>query len=106
MPELPDVTVYVERLDAKLRGAMLHRVRVLNPFVLRTAVPNIAEAEGRHVLGIERLGRNPAPCALVAGDADTLARKRAGRDTSTTSKRCYESRLATNGRTTFSRRST
>ncbi|CAG1017160.1 partial Formamidopyrimidine-DNA glycosylase, partial [Burkholderiaceae bacterium] len=57
MPELPDVTVYVERLDAKLRGGMLHRVRVLNPFVLRTAVPNIAEAEGRRVAGVERLGK-------------------------------------------------
>ncbi|HEY0856007.1 MAG TPA: DNA-formamidopyrimidine glycosylase family protein [Albitalea sp.] len=57
MPELPDVTVYVERLDAKLRGGTLHRVSVLNPFVLRTAVPNIAEAEGRRVIGVERLGK-------------------------------------------------
>lgn len=57
MPELPDVTVYVERLDAKLRGDTLERVRVINPFVLRTAVPNIAEAQGRRVAGIERLGK-------------------------------------------------
>jgi formamidopyrimidine-DNA glycosylase len=57
MPELPDVTVYVERLDAKLRGATLQRVRVLNPFLLRTALPPISQAEGKHVLGVERLGK-------------------------------------------------
>ena len=57
MPELPDVTVYVERLEAKLRGGTLERVRVLNPFLLRTAVPPIGQAEGRRVLGVERLGK-------------------------------------------------
>lgn len=57
MPELPDVTVYVERLAAKLRGDDLQRVRVLNPFLLRTALPPIGSAEGRKVLGVERLGK-------------------------------------------------
>jgi formamidopyrimidine-DNA glycosylase len=57
MPELPDVAVYTESLAAKLAGAVLNRVRVLNPFVLRTAVPPIASAEGRRVVGIERLGK-------------------------------------------------
>jgi formamidopyrimidine-DNA glycosylase len=57
MPELPDLTVYVESLAAKLRGDTLERVRVLDPFVLRTAVPPIAAAERRAVAGIERLGK-------------------------------------------------
>jgi len=57
MPELPDITVYVESLAAKLRGATLQRVRTMNPFVLRTAVPPIGNAEGRKVTGIERLGK-------------------------------------------------
>ena len=57
MPELPDVAVYTESLAAKLSGAQLNRIRVLNPFVLRTAVPPIASAEGRRVIGIERLGK-------------------------------------------------
>lgn len=57
MPELPDVTVYVESLAARLRGATLRRVRVLNPFVLRTAVPPIGSAEGHTVEGAERLGK-------------------------------------------------
>ena len=57
MPELPDITVYVERLEAKVRDDRLQRVRLLNPFLLRTAVPPIAEAEGRRVVGVERLGK-------------------------------------------------
>lgn len=57
MPELPDVTVYVESLAAKARGATLQRVRLLNPFVLRTALPPIGAAEGCTVEGVERLGK-------------------------------------------------
>jgi formamidopyrimidine-DNA glycosylase len=57
MPELPDVTVYVERLREQVQGRVLQRVRVLNPFLLRTAVPPISAAEGRKVLGVERLGK-------------------------------------------------
>jgi formamidopyrimidine-DNA glycosylase len=57
MPELPDVTVYAESLAAKVVGTALRRVRVLNPFLLRTAVPPIGSAEGRLVTGIERLGK-------------------------------------------------
>jgi formamidopyrimidine-DNA glycosylase len=57
MPELPDVAVYTESLAAKLAGGLLKRVRVLNPFVLRTALPPIASAEGKRVVGIERLGK-------------------------------------------------
>ena len=57
MPELPDITVYVESLAAKLHGDTLERVRVPDPFVLRTAVPPISQAEGRRVLGVERLGK-------------------------------------------------
>ena len=43
MPELPDITVYVERLADKVQGQMLKHVRVLNPFLLRTAVPPLAQ---------------------------------------------------------------
>jgi formamidopyrimidine-DNA glycosylase len=57
MPELPDITVYVERLDAKVRGATLRHVRPMNPFLLRTALPPIAQAEGRRVVGVEHLGK-------------------------------------------------
>lgn len=57
MPELPDITVYVERLADKVQGRVLQRVQVLNPFLLRTAVPPLAQAEGQRVVGVERLGK-------------------------------------------------
>jgi formamidopyrimidine-DNA glycosylase len=57
VPELPDITIYVERAQALLQGRVLERVRVLNPFLLRTAVPNISSIEGRRVTGVERLGK-------------------------------------------------
>jgi formamidopyrimidine-DNA glycosylase len=57
MPELPDITVYAESLDAKVRGDTLKRVRVASPFLLRTAVPPIGSVEGKRVVGIERLGK-------------------------------------------------
>ena len=66
MPELPDISVYVESLAAKLAGATLQRVRVMNPFVLRSAVPPIASAEGRRVTGLERLGKR----VVIALDGD------------------------------------
>ena len=40
-----------------MRGDVLQRVRVLNPFLLRTALPPIGQAEGKRVLGVERLGK-------------------------------------------------
>jgi formamidopyrimidine-DNA glycosylase len=57
VPELPDITVYVDSLAARLQGDTLQRVRVLNPFVLRTALPPIGQAEGTRVTGVERLGK-------------------------------------------------
>ncbi|HRI18003.1 MAG TPA: DNA-formamidopyrimidine glycosylase family protein, partial [Burkholderiaceae bacterium] len=57
MPELPDITVYVERLESKLAGATLVRLRLLNPFLLRTAVPPIGVAEGQRVSAVERMGK-------------------------------------------------
>jgi formamidopyrimidine-DNA glycosylase len=57
MPELPDVTVYIERAQAKLQGQVLRRIRIANPFLLRTALPPIASAEGKRVTGVERLGK-------------------------------------------------
>ena len=57
MPELPDVTVYAESLAAKVSGGALRRIRIVNAFVLRTAVPPISAAEGRVVQGVGRLGK-------------------------------------------------
>src|ERR1700693_2116436 len=57
MPELPDITVYLEALDARVRGATLESVRLASPFVLRSFDPPISEAHGRAVTGLRRLGK-------------------------------------------------
>ncbi len=67
MPELPDITVYVESLAAKVRGDRLQRLRLANPFLLRTALPPIASVEGRSVQGVERLGKRVV--IALEGDA-------------------------------------
>jgi formamidopyrimidine-DNA glycosylase len=57
MPELPDVSLYVEGLERRIAGRRLLAVRLANPFLLRTAVPPIGAAEGRTVAGLRRLGK-------------------------------------------------
>ena len=57
MPEYPDVTVYIERLDAMLSGRTLEGIRVASPFVLRTVDPPLGELHGRVVDGFERVGK-------------------------------------------------
>ncbi|HEX2332106.1 MAG TPA: DNA-formamidopyrimidine glycosylase family protein [Burkholderiales bacterium] len=57
MPELPDVTVYIENLERLLKGQRLEAVHLFNPFLLRTAVPPIGQANGRRVVGVSRIGK-------------------------------------------------
>jgi formamidopyrimidine-DNA glycosylase len=57
MPELPDVQLYVEHLDRRLRGQPLERVQVVSPFVLRSVEPPIATLEGHVVTGFRRIGK-------------------------------------------------
>ena len=57
VPELPDVTVYVERLAARCVGQPLERVRVVGISLLRSVDPPLSAAEGRRVLGVRRLGK-------------------------------------------------
>ncbi len=57
MPELPDITVYVEHLRRRLADATLVRCRVRSLNLMRTAVPPLSAVEGRHVRGVERMGK-------------------------------------------------
>jgi len=57
MPELPDITVYVDRLRSLLAGRTLDRIRLANPFLLRSVDPPLAAAQGRAVSGVRRLGK-------------------------------------------------
>jgi formamidopyrimidine-DNA glycosylase len=60
MPELPDVTIYLEALQKRTLGQRLDRARVASPFVLRTAVPPIGDLHGRRVVALRRLGKRIA----------------------------------------------
>src|SRR5437870_5470601 len=57
MPELPDVTVYVEALRERVVGARLEGIRLANPFVLRSVDPPLGDVVGRTVTGVRRLGK-------------------------------------------------
>ena len=57
MPELPDVTVYVEHLRTRIVGEPLRRVRLGSPFVLRSVTPPLGAAESLPVRSVDRLGK-------------------------------------------------
>ena len=57
MPELPDITIYVERLAATLVGHTLTGLRIPSPFVVRTFDPPVTALVGHAVRGVARLGK-------------------------------------------------
>ncbi|WP_419857270.1 Fpg/Nei family DNA glycosylase [Candidatus Palauibacter irciniicola] len=67
MPELPDITIYLEGLEARVLGRTLERVRLGSPFLLRSVDPPLAEAHGRRVAALRRLGKRIA-IGLAAPD--------------------------------------
>ncbi len=67
MPELPDITIYLEGLEARILGRTLERVRLGSPFLLRSVDPPLAEAHGRKVVALRRLGKRIA-IGLAAPD--------------------------------------
>lgn len=57
MPELPDIAVYIEALKTRILGQTLEAVRIVSPFLLRTANPPLADASGKKVIQLRRLGK-------------------------------------------------
>jgi formamidopyrimidine-DNA glycosylase len=57
MPELPDITVYVEALESRLVGQPLERTRIAKPFLLRSVEPPLSAANGKQIVGVRRLGK-------------------------------------------------
>jgi formamidopyrimidine-DNA glycosylase len=57
VPELPDITVYVECLQRRIVGHTLERIRLVSPFYLRTVVPSWQEAQGREVVAVSRMAK-------------------------------------------------
>src|SRR5678809_320813 len=65
VPELPDITVYLEALGRRILNQPLRKVRIASPFLLRTAVPPIYQAEGKTIRALRRIGKR---IALGLGD--------------------------------------
>jgi formamidopyrimidine-DNA glycosylase len=60
MPELPDITVYVEALEQRIRGHVLESTRIAHPFLLRTFDPPLSALAGRRVESLRRVGKRIA----------------------------------------------
>jgi formamidopyrimidine-DNA glycosylase len=62
MPELPDITVYLERLRPRIEGQVLQKVDLVSPFLLRSVEPPLAEFVGQPIRGLRRLGKRIVWC--------------------------------------------
>jgi formamidopyrimidine-DNA glycosylase len=60
VPELPDITVYIEALAQRLRGQTLEKIRIQTPFLLRSVAPPPSSCEGQSVTGLRRVGKRIA----------------------------------------------
>jgi formamidopyrimidine-DNA glycosylase len=67
VPELPDVTVYIDALKPRILGHEIRGARAMNPFVLRTVAPPLSAVVGKRVRTISRLGKR-----IVIGTDDAL----------------------------------
>ncbi len=57
MPELPDIVLYLEALEPRVLHQPLERIRLANPFLLRSALPPIGGVDGKKVVALRRLGK-------------------------------------------------
>jgi formamidopyrimidine-DNA glycosylase len=57
MPELPDVTIYIEALEKRILGQRLENLRIVSPFLLRSVEPPVGDAIGKKVVELRRLGK-------------------------------------------------
>jgi formamidopyrimidine-DNA glycosylase len=60
VPELPDIEIYIESLDTRIRGRQLERVRIAGPSLLRTVDPPVDAVAGRRVASLRRIGKRIA----------------------------------------------
>ncbi len=57
MPELPDLTLYIEGLRSRILGRPLMKIRLVSPFLLRTVDPPITDIQTKTILGVRRIGK-------------------------------------------------
>src|SRR5262245_981930 len=67
MPELPDITLYIEALERRVVGRRLDTIRIRSPFLVRTYDPHLASLDGKVVRRMRRLGKR-----IVFGFDDEL----------------------------------
>jgi len=60
VPELPDIEVYIEKLDERISGQQLKEIRIATPFLLRSVEPPLSAASGRRVSHLRRIGKRIA----------------------------------------------
>lgn len=60
MPELPDITVYVEAISRRVLGRQVLAARVKSPFLLRTFEPPLEATHGKFVRQVRRVGKRIA----------------------------------------------
>lgn len=60
MPELPDIQLYIEALEARILNTRLDSVHLASPFLLRTVQPSPSDAHGRTVIQLRRIGKRIA----------------------------------------------
>ena len=57
MPELPDINLYVEKIDARIRGQVLNDIRISKPFLVRSFDPPLSAANGKKITELRRVGK-------------------------------------------------
>jgi len=57
MPELPDVTIYIEALQSRILGQPLQKIQLVSPFLVRSVDPPLHSVEGKKVVGLSRIGK-------------------------------------------------
>ncbi len=57
MPELPDINLYVEKIDARIRGQVLNDIRISKPFLVRSVDPPLSAASGKKITELRRVGK-------------------------------------------------
>ncbi len=62
MPELPDITVYLEQLRPRIQGQVLQKVDLSSPFLLRSVDPPLSEFIGQPIRDLRRLGKRIVWC--------------------------------------------
>ena len=57
MPELPDINLYVEKIDERIRGQVLNDIRISRPFLVRSYDPPLSAVNGRRITELRRIGK-------------------------------------------------